>query len=806
MASRYRVVYVTFGQDPAGDGLLHSQAIEPLLTEMRSRDETSGSLVLLTFIPLHRYILGWPTLRGYVRGLRAQGVRVVSLPVPSRNIFVSPAGERILRSVGWVLGFGLRKSSVPTLYVARSYPAGVIASGAANTHGCPWVLDGRGVFVEEGVTSGRWAVGDSKYRRWRDIEYRLLRDANRVIAVTREHAGLLLQRGADPARTVVAPCRGPSPCNSPADYSATLEDVARFTRACRAQGGHVYVYSGSLGLWTDLETIESLLADLGANTARDTLVLLLPSDSMARRVTRLVSERRRFPRCLVLSLPVHEVAAALQLCDLALLPRPNDLVNQVSSPVKLAEYLLAGLPVAARPNDGFIGRMLRRQRLGCIVPAGDTGSSVPVASPDSSDDRTFRSAYADRLFGPTVAGHRYAAAVLESLGKRPSHRRPDGSDILTVAALTTGPRLDPCTRQRVLQYAPSLREKGIRVRLLPFMSGWLHSVKNRRGLQWVLVKALLMGYCVSRRPIHIARARFSDIVLVQKEAFPFGPPTSERWLARHRPMVLDIDDAHHLPPAGRWDWRGLWRDPHRLQKTMSYADCVIAGNSWLGDLATTSGAQRVDILPTGVPAYNGRAAIVARTAHQTSVKVGWIGTFGTLKYMDLIASALVEVATIADVSVVLIGAANVHEWRPPGLRVTSFDWREEDEAEMLQGLDIGVMPLGDGPLELGKCAYKILQYMSAGLPVVASAVGENRNVLLHGVTGYLAENSEEWTKYLTNLAFDARLRHTLGMAGEARVRGLYAAQVVGPDFAEIIGSVWQEHHLRNRAGRSRTQW
>jgi hypothetical protein len=54
------------------------------------------------------------------------------------------------------------------------------------------------------------------------------------------------------------------------------------------------------------------------------------------------------------------------------------------------------------------------------------------------------------------------------------------------------------------------------------------------------------------------------------------------------------------------------------------------------------------------------------------------------------------------------------------------------------------MPLHDTPWERGKCAYKLLQVMAAGKPVIASPVGANRQVVQHGVNGFLADTPSEW--------------------------------------------------------------
>jgi glycosyltransferase involved in cell wall biosynthesis len=109
--------------------------------------------------------------------------------------------------------------------------------------------------------------------------------------------------------------------------------------------------------------------------------------------------------------------------------------------------------------------------------------------------------------------------------------------------------------------------------------------------------------------------------------------------------------------------------------------------------------------------------------------------------------------------------------------------------ELLQDIDIGVMPLPDTPWERGKCGYKLIQYMACGKPVVASPVGVNSEIVRHGESGFLAETDAEWEEALTMLAADPGLRQRMGAAGRRRVEEEYSLQVQAPRLIELICSM-----------------
>jgi glycosyltransferase involved in cell wall biosynthesis len=162
--------------------------------------------------------------------------------------------------------------------------------------------------------------------------------------------------------------------------------------------------------------------------------------------------------------------------------------------------------------------------------------------------------------------------------------------------------------------------------------------------------------------------------------------------------------------------------------------------------------------------------------------IGWIGQRSTAHFLQPLAGLLADMLNHGIAQSVAIGldAAAI------GLPMASQPWSEEDEVAALQSLDIGIMPLNDGPFERGKCGYKLIQYMACGLPVVASPVGVNCELVKHGVNGFLADSPQDWRESLTTLCKDASLRQQMGAAGRKLVESQFSLAAMAPKLANIF--------------------
>ena len=243
-----------------------------------------------------------------------------------------------------------------------------------------------------------------------------------------------------------------------------------------------------------------------------------------------------------------------------------------------------------------------------------------------------------------------------------------------------------------------------------------------------------------------------------------------RLLARQaRRVFFDVDDAvmYCNGPAGPFE---RWRTWRRFLATAKNVNMVIAGNENLADLFRRQGANAV-VLPTVADVSRYQVKIHALTKNPTLV---WIGSRSTLPYLRELLPAIEEAAkAVAGLRLLIIADETLTSSVLP---IEHVSWSERNEAAALVRGDIGIAPTPRDRWTEGKCGFKIVQYMAAGLPVIASPVGANSQIVEHGQTGFLAENLSDWPKVIVGLAQDVELRTRMGAAGLACARRDYSVQ------------------------------
>lgn len=275
--------------------------------------------------------------------------------------------------------------------------------------------------------------------------------------------------------------------------------------------------------------------------------------------------------------------------------------------------------------------------------------------------------------------------------------------------------------------------------------------------------------------------RAADVVILQKELVPLVVLKLIRLFARR--LAYDFDDAVYLRLLVDGSCRPSRKRSRRFSAICRASDLVIAGNSILAAEAELAGGRNIAILPTGIalPTTNYPSPPTG-----ASVRLGWIGTDVNLPYIEAMEPTFLQLQSEG-----LAFSLHVMAGRAPRFRqFNTFEflpWSASAEEAFLASLDIGLMPLADNAHARGKCAYKALQYMSLGKPVVVSNVGVNAEWTAGA--GFAAAIETEMADDLRRLITSAGLRAQMGAIGSQRVTQEFARPVIATRLRDLILSL-----------------
>jgi glycosyltransferase involved in cell wall biosynthesis len=332
-------------------------------------------------------------------------------------------------------------------------------------------------------------------------------------------------------------------------------------------------------------------------------------------------------------------------------------------------------------------------------------------------------------------------------------------------------------RYRLGQYVPGLAGMGIDLQIRHLLGD--DYLSARFGGRSLPIKAMLKD----------GLARFEDLwhqgdygaVILQCELIPLMPGWLERALIR-KPYIYDIDDAFYLKyRSGKMRWASPFLGG-KFDAVMAGAAAVTAGNYGLADYASRFNGNS-HYLPTVVDVT--RYLPNKISSDKAVFTVGWIGSPSTAPYLTELIAPLSALGNECAVKLVVVGG-NAPEI--PNVSVVECEWHEHTELDLINSFDVGVMPLPNDDWARGKCAFKLIQYMACGVPVIASPVGANVDVV-SVECGLLASNDLEWLDALRRLRDEPVTRDEMGKAGRSRVVNHYSLQKKLPILADVIHSI-----------------
>jgi len=351
---------------------------------------------------------------------------------------------------------------------------------------------------------------------------------------------------------------------------------------------------------------------------------------------------------------------------------------------------------------------------------------------------------------------------------------------LDVAVFPRYDNLGASSRIRILQFIPGLRREGWGVTTYPFSSNrYLSQLYRGRRSSVEVLRSYL------RRIRDLFRARKADVVLVEKEFLPWAPWCVEKLLVpSFRRIIYDFDDAVHEHYREHPKFLVRTALQAKIGKCVSRANGIIAGNSFLADYLAPLSAGPTAIIPSVVNTEEVFPLPSGPRDDRKPFICGWIGTPITWKaYGERLMPVFEGLGRELEAQFLIVGGGDGSRSTP---HVKFVPWSFAQENSLLNSFDVGIMPLADDPWSRGKCGFKLLQCMAAGVPVIASAVGANRDIVSHGVDGYLVENDQDWGTYLRALRTKPQDLAAMGDKALEKVRDRYSLEFATPLLTEFL--------------------
>jgi L-malate glycosyltransferase len=352
---------------------------------------------------------------------------------------------------------------------------------------------------------------------------------------------------------------------------------------------------------------------------------------------------------------------------------------------------------------------------------------------------------------------------------------PGARNLLVLSTRSTSPG----QRFRIENWTPLLEDAGVHVTGQPFATPQLDEVVNREGER--LRKIVRSSVATATYPFRLPKLSDYDGLLIYRAAVPTGIPLLERRLARADvPIALDIDDPifFRAPVSGnpfsRFAQDRKWR---RLCDAAAITICI---NQRIADYLEPY-THEVVVLPNLIDL---RRYPEKSRSTDGPVVLGYHGSPTTTPYLLEIDDPLERAGAQTAFELCVVGGRS--PVRGHSYRVVERAWSAAEEIPLLHSLDVGLAPAAPDEWAPFKSFVKILVYMSAGIPVIATPTGSAPDVIDDGVNGFLAATPEEWVERISALVSDADLRERMGRAARRTIEAEYSLEARAGEVVEVF--------------------
>lgn len=314
--------------------------------------------------------------------------------------------------------------------------------------------------------------------------------------------------------------------------------------------------------------------------------------------------------------------------------------------------------------------------------------------------------------------------------------------MIDITILTKYTSQGASSRYRYFLYINGLLKEDVNIEIDSFLdTSYLHKLYNQE-------KKSKFKIFISYFKRFFVLINSAENLIIEYEALPYIPYFIEYIFLKNKKYILNFDDNVWV----NYENKRLLNN--KFDNLVKNADGVIVANSFLEEKVSQLNRNIIKI-PTVIDLQTYKNTIMSEKFNKFTLV--WIGSPATYKYIKSHSHIFKKLSDIIDYKLVIIATKELIKDSLNGVEMEFYNWSSSCEIELLQKAHIGIMPLNDDMFSQGKSSFKIIQYMAAGLPAIASDIGENKNVLQHNKTGFLVKNEDDWIKAIVELYNNKKL-------------------------------------------------
>lgn len=236
-------------------------------------------------------------------------------------------------------------------------------------------------------------------------------------------------------------------------------------------------------------------------------------------------------------------------------------------------------------------------------------------------------------------------------------------------------------------------------------------------------------------------------------------------------IIYDIDDMIFFQKSNKNKIANYLRNKNKyIYLIKKSSNIIVCTKSLINIVKKYNNNKRVHLIPATLDEVK---YIPNKNKNKNIITIGWTGSHSTGFYINIIKKILLDLKKKFNCKILIIGANSEDIGTD---KFEYINWNSKSEIKNLNKIDIGVYPLPYDKWVYGKSGLKAIQYLALKIPVVATSVANNLNIIKNGYNGFLVKrnNHKYWYNYLKKLITDFKLRKKLGSNGRKMFLKFYS--------------------------------